>query len=731
MSQAVETSLNERDRAAFAERLVTEGTVREAALQRIVVLATRLLAVPQAAVSIIGADHLFFETAVGLTETTTPRYETFGSRVIECDDVLVVCDAREDPRYRDFASVRERNIRFYAGAPLRSSDGLRIGAFSIADTRPRAPLTALEKQILKDFAEIAMSEIESRRARMLNGILKGISDTVGAALICTRDDGTIVFVNPGAERLLGYESHELIGRPVVSIVPPRFAAAHNIGMARVAGGAPSKLSGKTFETIVLRKDGREVPVDLGLSVWRDEGGLKFASTMRDITERKQREERLSRLALYDPLTGLIRANEFKGKLSVHLEEGGSATVLLLEIDGLQGVNDGFGHLTGDALIQAVSIRLVAAVPHGSKLARWSGNVFAVLLRQHDPFKARECGNDIEMALAEPFAINGHTIVIGASIGAAMAPDHAETSDELVAAADLALHRAKSDQGNRFRMFERAMRTESAARRVLRDEVRRALDCNELVLFYQPQVSLATGAIVGAEALMRWRHPERGLLLPGTFIPAMDDSALALHTGWWSLDQACRQIVAWRAEGRPTLRVSVNLFAAQLRFGGLKTVVADLLAHYAITSGELELEVRETIAHQDEEAVISTLRDLRALGVGIALDDFGTGYASLSTLKRMPVSTIKIDQSFVRGLAEADRHDAAITAAILGVGRDLGIDVVAEGIETDAQAAALARMGCPTGQGHLFGRPVAPDLLFAPARLRAESITRRKIATRRR
>ena len=727
-----ESSAYETERARLAELLVKEGAVREATLQRIVALATHLLRIPSASVTIVGSDRLWFETSVGFDTLASPRNETFGAHVVEANDILVVPDATRDARFRDFPSVRQRRIVFYAGAPLRASNGYCIGAFCVIDTEPRPPLTDLERHLLQDFADIAINEIESRRARMLNGIVQGIAQSVGAALICTDGSGTIIFQNPAAERLLGFDKNELIGQDVSIIVPQRFVAAHRTGMARVAAGAPSKLAGKPFESAVLRKDGTEIPVDLGLSVWHDEYGLKIGSTMRDITDRRQREERLSKLAYYDPLTGLARASRFNRGIAEHLEAGGGAAVLVVEIEGLQGVNDGLGHSIGDGLIQAIAIRLLGAVAHGAKLARLSGGTFAVLLRERDPLKARECANDIEMALAEPFEVCDHTLVIGASIGAALAPDHAASAEDLVAAADLALQRAKADTGHRFRLFERSMQTETAARRALRDEVRQALDAGDLVLHYQPQISFATGAIVGVEALMRWRHPRRGLLPPGTFIPAMDDSALALSAGWWSLDQACRQIAAWRAERRAPIRVSVNLFAAQLRYGGLKTVVADLIKAYAITPGELELEVRETIANQDEEAVVAVLRDLRALGVGIALDDFGTGYASLSTLKRMPVSTIKIDRSFVYGLAGDDPRDRTIVEAILGVGHGLGLDVVAEGIETPAQAAVLARLGCPTGQGFLYGRPMAAGDVFArevsqtpPSLVPARKILRRR------
>ncbi|VVB49014.1 Diguanylate cyclase/phosphodiesterase with PAS/PAC and GAF sensor(S) [Beijerinckiaceae bacterium RH AL1] len=702
----------ERRRAGLAKRLLTEGSVRAAALHRIVTLAARLFDMPGAAVTIVGSDDLRFETSVGVDLTSVPREESFGGRTILSDEVLVVPDAREDERFRHFASVRQERIIFYAGAPMCSSDGLRIGAFCLIDTKPRRPLSPLEKQILKDCADLAMSEIESRRARMLNDILQGIARSVGAALICTNASGSIVYHNPAAEQLLGYGPDELIGKNVAVIVPQRFIAAHRSGMGRVAGGAPSKLSGKIFESVAIRKDGVEVPIDLSLAVWRSDSGLKFSATMRDITERKQREESLSRLAYYDPLTGLARSSGFLRKLTAQLEHGGVATAMLAEIDGLQSINDGLGHAIGDALIQSIAIRLVGIVPYGAKLARWNGQTFAVMLPEHDPIKARECASDLEVALAEPFEIDTHTLVVGPSIGAAMAPDHATSAEDLVAAADLALQAAKGSHGKRFRLFERSMQRASAARRALRDEIRKGLDAGEFELFYQPQVALATGAMIGAEALMRWRHPKRGLLTPGAFIPVMDDSMIALHAGWWTLDQACQQIARWRAASMPPLRISVNLFGAQLRYGGLRTVIADLIKTYGIRPGELELEVRESIANQDDDTVVALLRDLRDLGVGIALDDFGTGYASLSTLKRLPVSTIKIDVGFVHGLTARDAHDRAIVGAILSVGHELGFDIVAEGIETSEQATELTRMGCPSGQGYLYGRPVVASQLFA-------------------
>ena len=735
MPQDAPRNASEDDRVAFLQDLAIDGPIPEAAFDKIVALAADLFDVPMAAVTLIGASRQWLKAKVGLDIAETPRCESFCTHTIASREVMVVTDAARDSRFRDTPLVIEAGVRFYAGAPLRAESGVQIGAFCIMDTSPRAPLSGREERLLAEFSAIAMAEIENRRSRRANAILRGLADSTGASLVCTRADGRITYINPSAERLLGYAACDLVGRDVVEIIPQRFVATHRGGMARVAAGAPSKLSGKTFETILRRKDGGEIPIDLGLTVWHDASGLNVGATIRDISERKRKEERLNRLANYDPLTGLARAHGFQGELVAVLEGSGLAAVLFLEIEGLRTVNDDLGHSIGDALLQAIAIRLLAVVPHGVKLARWSGDVFAVLLSHaHDPIKIRECAQDIEMALAEPFAIDDHTIVVGATFGAALAPDHAETAPDLIAAADLALHRAKSDPGSRFRLFERSMQTETAARRALRNEVRQGFDANQFVMFYQPQVALETGGIVGAEALMRWRHPLRGLLAPGVFIAAMEDSALALRAGRWTLDQAGRQIAAWRAERRPPLRVSVNLFAAQLRHGGLVTTVRDLLAKYDIPNGQMELEVRETIAHQDDDTVIAVLRELRALGVGIALDDFGTGYASLRTLKQLPVSTIKIDQSFVRDIGAAgDKHDSAIVAAILDVGRRLGLDVVAEGIETPGQAATLQRMGCPTGQGYHYGRPVASGLFTSwPAFALNEPLPKsRKLLPRRR
>jgi EAL domain-containing protein (putative c-di-GMP-specific phosphodiesterase class I) len=260
------------------------------------------------------------------------------------------------------------------------------------------------------------------------------------------------------------------------------------------------------------------------------------------------------------------------------------------------------------------------------------------------------------------------------------------------------------------MFDPAMRNAAAAVRALQDELLRAVQSSEFVLHYQPQVSLRTGEIFGAEALLRWNHPVRGLLAPDSFLTTLETSSLALQVGWWTIDEACRQAASWRQEGFPPMRIAVNLFAAQIRIGSLADVVSDALARHGLPPDAIEIELTEKIALQHDDEALQPIRELCRRGAGVAFDDFGTGYASLSTLKRFPLTTLKIDRSFVRDLLE-DRHDAAIVGSMVAMGRSIGLEVIAEGIETAEQQRALVALGCESGQGYLFGRPM-PAAAFA-------------------
>lgn len=692
--------------AALSEYRVA-GTAPEDRFDAIAQLAAEMFEAPLAFVSLVGHDRQWLKARVGTDMAETPRCAAFCTYTILQDAALVVPDALADPRFARNPLVQgEPHLRFYAGAPLVTGRGHRIGSLCVADTRSRSPLTPREERILTRLAGLVVAQLDLRREAFVSRTVRALAETTDLALLSTDENGVTLFANRAAETLFGYAAAELVGRSVNMLVPERFRKLHDAGFAWLRDGAPSKLSGRTVELPALHRDGTEIPVEFSLSIWRGDD-LGVGVVMRDISERRQRDARLLRLARQDPLTGLANRTRLDESLAELVAAGRPVGLLLFDLDGLRAINDGLGHGVGDGLLQILALRLSASLDPDALLARCGGDAFAVVLPDAPGTGQIEaCAAAILSELRRPFDVSGHTLVVGATIGGALGPAHGGDGDELIAAADLALHRAKSDGGRRFRLFDGAMRDAVGARRALQAELRRAIDAGEFRLHYQPQVSLRSGAIVGTEALLRWEHPERGLLLPGAFLDGIETGSLALHVGWWVLEEACRQAAAWRAAGLPPIRIGVNLFDAQFRAGTLVESVTEALARHGLPPDALELEVTETIALQHDDGVLEPLRALHRLGVRIAFDDFGTGYASLATLKRFPLTTLKIDRSFVQDLLR-DEHDAAIVSAMLILGRELGLEVIVEGIETAEQEAALRGMGCALGQGFRYGRAVPP------------------------
>lgn len=544
------------------------------------------------------------------------------------------------------------------------------------------------------------------------------AEATNLALISVDGDGDIEFVNASACSLFGYDRDEMLGRPITIIIPERMRGAHTSGLARVAAGEKPNLGGKTVEVFALKKDGSEFPIEITLSVWEGKEGMSAGAVIKDISERRERESRLLRLASQDTLTGLHNKHQFMHLLDDHISAGKPATVVLIDLDGFKEVNDTHGHAVGDSLLQAIGVRLPYLLPSDAIVARLGGDEFGVFFPGiGDPQQAHARASEILVSFGRPFHLNGMVFETAASIGIAIVPHHGGDAEELLASADFALYRAKASGGRCYRLFEHAMRHEARARRATRDDLRRALRAGELELYYQPQVRLATGVITGFEALIRWNHPKKGLLLPGAFLPALEQSALALEIGWWTLDEACRQIARLNRDGG-SFKVAVNLFPAQFRALNLLENVAEAIARHGISPACLELEITEEVALNSDERSLKTLTALRDMGVGIAFDDFGTGYASLFSLKRYPLTTLKIDRGFVRDL-QTDQSSTAITRALIGIGNDLGLITIAEGIETAEQEAALLRLGCPSGQGYRYGKPMPEadiDTLLREARL---------------
>lgn len=550
--------------------------------------------------------------------------------------------------------------------------------------------------------------------------LAGFAENIEFALVVIDASRNISFVNKSAERMFGYDKAELVGKTLDLIIPARLRGAHNAGIARVAAGTPSKLSGKTVEVSALRRDGSEFPIELSLSVWQGPIGVSMGGIIRDISERRQRDMRLYRLAHQDTLTGLPNRLQFDMQLEDALERGEATGLLLVDLDGFKKVNDTLGHATGDTLLQALAVRLPAALDANAMVARLGSDEFAVLLRGIDkPAAVAAAANSLLHSFEQPFEIGDHLLKLGVSIGGAVAPRDGGDSEELMASADLALYRARQ-QGGSYRIFEPGMRNAVAVRRALQDELLRAIKAKEFVLHYQPQVCLESGRVLGAEALLRWKHPSRGLLAPADFLAVLETHSGALTVGNWILDEACRQSAAWRAQGFAPITMAVNLFAAQVNAGTLAETVTLTLSRHGLPANALELEVTETIALDYEERTLAPFRKLAKAGVGLAFDDFGTGHAALSTIKRFPLTVLKVDRSFVRDMLR-DPQDAAIVRAVLGMASDMGLSVVAEGIETRAQEAALYAMGCRIGQGYLYSKAL-PAADFENLLKRAEHLS---------
>ena len=438
-------------------------------------------------------------------------------------------------------------------------------------------------------------------------------------------------------------------------------------------------------------------------------GLQLA---KDLAEARSIEldaarARMEHQSLHDALTGLANRRNLDAVLEQYfvrasVREG--LALLHIDLDGFKGVNDTIGHNGGDAVLVQVARRLEEVLGGDTFVGRFGGDEFVVCLRGGVCEEAALCvAETLKDALSRPFMVNGQTVLIGCSTGIALAPSHGTTATDLMIAADLALYRAKAAGRNASRVFVQAYRVQMLQRQSIESELRTAFDEHQFELHYQPQVELLSRKVVGAEALLRWRHPERGLLSPASFLEVLQQGPLAEPVGTWVLREASLEAAAFEHAGHP-ITIGVNLFSAQFLSGDLERVIKSVLDETSLRPDLLELEITESTILSDGGSLLETLTRLRRLGVNLAFDDYGTGYASLSMLKRYPLTRLKVDQSFVRHL-EADGGDNAVVRAVLQLGKGFGLNVIAEGIETEGQAEILVALGCSHGQGYLFGKPM--------------------------
>ncbi len=425
----------------------------------------------------------------------------------------------------------------------------------------------------------------------------------------------------------------------------------------------------------------------------------------------EKMEALNQLAHFDQLTGLRNRFSLHEDIDTTLRESAGdptqpITIAMLDLDGFKDINDTLGHSVGDRLLKEVAQRMTTVFDKAHVYRPGEHEFVLVLENCGDALVATDVVETILKRLTEQFDFDGHQLFVAANVGFAIAPVHGSNAADLLANADLALNDAKAAGRWAVRHYVPNLRARAKHRRELDAELRRACANQEFVLYFQPQVRSSDGAVIGAEALLRWQHPERGILTPGSFIDALCESAVAIDTGRWILTEACKTAACWRAKGLPPIRMGVNLFPAQFRNGSLLQDVDQALSQSGLSADALELEITENIALGSEEETLSPLKALRARGVGIAFDDFGTGYASLSYLTRYPLTRIKIDRSFIQKIgASSAAEDTAIVRSIIVMGRNLGLEVIAEGVETRAQAEFLEAEGCPELQGFLFSKPL--------------------------
>ena len=520
------------------------------------------------------------------------------------------------------------------------------------------------------------------------------------------------YVNPRLCEMLGYPEAELLTLGLTDLVAPEYLPATEERLRLVEQGTPLL---PDFESCYLCKDGSRIYVTVSLGPLEVDGERHLTGTVRDITRHREAEHRLRFHATHDPLTGLPNRMLFQRRLDEVLRESHESgnhgyAVLFLDLDGFKLVNDSLGHAAGDRLLVVIGELLTRTLSEEALVARYGGDEFTILPHGHcDQARAVALAGRILDLFAAPFDIDSHQAFSGASLGIVLGHEDYSKPDQVLRDADTAMYRAKAGGKSGYVIFDEAMHAAARQRFQLETDFRLAFEREEFRVYYQPVVSLQGGAITGFEALVRWQHPERGLLGPGEFLHVAEESGLIATLDWWVLEKACQQVAEWqrRFPERTGIGVSVNVDERQVSARDVATRMEEVLRQSGIAPDSVTLEVTETVFRSGRGPATPMLQSLKALGVGLAVDDFGTGYSSLDSFASAPFDTLKIDQSFIRDMETNHRH-RAIVRTISGFAEDLGLALTAEGVETPGQARLLAAMGCQTAQGYLYSRPLPAE-----------------------
>jgi diguanylate cyclase (GGDEF)-like protein/PAS domain S-box-containing protein len=572
---------------------------------------------------------------------------------------------------------------------------------------PRGLLRALRYAVERKMMEDALFVEKERAEVTLN--------CIGDAVVCTDTTGNITFLNLVAEKMTGWARHEATGRTMADVcqildVTSRETIPNPMEMAV----GENRTIHLPPNCILVRRDGFETPIEDCASPIHDREGLATGAVVvfRDVSAARAMALEMIHSAHHDFLTGLpnrmLLSDRVNQVIALAQRHGKKVAVLFLDLDGFKHINDSLGHAVGDKLLQSIAKCLVDCVRGSDTVSRQGGDEFVVLLSEVEHSEdAAITARRMLQAVAEVHPVGQHDLHITTSIGLSVFPDDGLDAETLIKNADTAMYQAKENGRQSFQFFKPAMNVRAVERQSIEEALRTALERNELALHYQPKINLRTGAITGAEALIRWTHPARGPVSPGQFIPVAEDCGLILPIGNWVLREACRQATAWLEAGLPLASIAVNISAMEFRHETFLEGIFAALEDTRLNPKFLELELTESVLMKRAESAASVLQTLRASGVQLAIDDFGTGFSSLSYLRKFPIDALKIDQSFVRQISTAP-DETTIVTAIISMGRSLNLRVIAEGVETQEELSFLQAHQCDEAQGYYFGRPVHPE-----------------------
>jgi len=566
---------------------------------------------------------------------------------------------------------------------------------------PRALRNAIERKAVEDALYIE----KERAVVTLNSI--------GDAVLCTDISGNITYLNLVAETMTGWRREEAIGKPLAEVFRIVDGATHDTARDPMEMAVEqNRTVGLTANCVLIRRDGFESAIEDSAAPIHDRVGRVTGAVIvfHDVSAARAMSVKMTHSAQHDVVTNLpnrlLLNDRITQSIALALRQNKSLAVIFLDLDRFKYINDSLGHKTGDKLLRSVSKRLLASVRGSDTVSRQGGDEFVILLSEiSHPEDAAKSAKKILLSLSAPHSIAGQDLHIDGSIGISVYPEDGKDAETLIKNADTAMYHAKGTGRNNFQFFKGDMNLRAVERQSLEGSLRHALEREQFLLHYQPKVNLDTGEITGVEALIRWQHPDRGLISPGRFIPIAEDCGLIVQIGSWVLREACRQTREWQDARSLRLPIAVNVSALEFRDPGFVDSVRTVLQETGLEARYLELELTEGVLLEDGQSTAAVLQELKKMGVHLAVDDFGTGYSSLSYLQQFPIDVLKIDQSFVQHIT-GNPDDSPIVSAIIDMGKNLKQRVIAEGVETQGQLAFLQAQRCAEGQGYLFSRPLA-------------------------